>query len=54
MNWRVSAFFYRLHRDHQGMTEPEARALMAQQWVPDAAGKPEWQVWADFIAPKAS
>jgi uncharacterized protein (TIGR01244 family) len=52
MNWRVSAFFYRLHRDHRGMPEAEARALMAQQWVPDAADKPEWQVWADFIAPK--
>ena len=50
MNWRVSAFFYRLHRDHLGMAEPEARALMAQQWVPDAADKPEWAVWADFIA----
>jgi uncharacterized protein (TIGR01244 family) len=53
MNWRVSAFFYRLHRDHQGMPEDKARALMVQQWVPDAADKPEWQAWADFIAPKA-
>jgi uncharacterized protein (TIGR01244 family) len=53
MNWRVSAFFYRLHRDFQGMPEAEARALMAQQWVPDAADKPEWQAWAEFIAPKA-
>ena len=52
MNWRVSAFFYRLHRDQQGMPEAEARALMAQQWVPDAADKPEWAVWAEFIAPK--
>lgn len=52
MNWRVSAFFYRLHRDHQGMPEDEARALMAQQWVPDAEGRPEWQAWADFIAPR--
>jgi uncharacterized protein (TIGR01244 family) len=51
MNWRVSAFFYRLHRDYQAMPEAEARALMAQQWEPDAAGKPEWEVWADFIAP---
>ncbi|MEI6641777.1 MAG: protein tyrosine phosphatase family protein [Novosphingobium sp.] len=53
MNWRVSAFFYRLHRDHAGMPEAEARALMAQQWVPDAADKPEWAVWAEFVAPKA-
>jgi uncharacterized protein (TIGR01244 family) len=53
MNWRVSAFFYRLHRDHLGMTEEQARALMMQQWEPDAADKPEWAVWAAFIAPKA-
>lgn len=52
MNWRVSAFFYRLHRDHAGMPEAEARALMVQQWVPDAADKPEWAAWAEFIAPK--
>jgi hypothetical protein len=37
MNWRVSAFFYRLHRDEAGMPEAEARALMAAQWEPDAA-----------------
>jgi uncharacterized protein (TIGR01244 family) len=52
MNWRVSAFFYRLNRDHRGMPEADARALMAQQWVPDASDKAEWQVWADFIAPR--
>ncbi|OYU33438.1 protein tyrosine phosphatase family protein [Novosphingobium sp. PASSN1] len=50
MNWRVSAFFYRLHRDHQGMAEAEARALMAQQWVPDSPDKPDWRAWAEFIA----
>lgn len=33
MNWRVSAFFYLLHRE-QGMAEAEARSLMAQQWDP--------------------
>lgn len=33
MNWRVSAFFYLLHRE-QGMPEAEARALMARQWDP--------------------
>jgi hypothetical protein len=53
MNWRVAAFFYRLHRDLQDMPEAEARALMVQQWVPDADDKPEWAVWADFIAAKA-
>jgi uncharacterized protein (TIGR01244 family) len=50
MNWRVSAFFYRLHRDTQVMPEAEARALMAQQWMPDSADKPEWAAWAKFIA----
>jgi len=53
MNWRVSAFFYRLHRDHAGMPETEARALMARLWEPDRSDKPEWSVWADFIAAKA-
>jgi uncharacterized protein (TIGR01244 family) len=53
MNWRVSAFFYRLHRDVQGMAEAEARALMVQQWEPDRSDKPEWRVWADFVAAKA-
>jgi len=50
MNWRVSAFFYRLHRDEHGMPETEARALMAQQWVPESG---EYPAWAEFIAPKA-
>lgn len=53
MNWRVSAFFYRLNRDERGIPEAEARALMAQQWEPDRSDRPEWAVWADFIAPKA-
>ena len=53
MNWRVSAFFYRLHRDYREMPEAKARALMVQQWEPDAADKPEWAAWAAFIASKA-
>ncbi|MBX9664991.1 protein tyrosine phosphatase family protein [Novosphingobium sp.] len=53
MNWRVSAFFYRLHRDVLGMAEDEARALMQQQWEPDRSDRPEWAVWAQFIAPRA-
>jgi uncharacterized protein (TIGR01244 family) len=54
MNWRVSAFFYRLHRDVSGMAEDEARALMQQQWEPDRSDRPEWAVWAQFIAPRAA
>lgn len=49
MNWRVSAFFYRLNRDHRGMAEAEARALMKQQWEPDKADRPETKAWAAFI-----
>jgi uncharacterized protein (TIGR01244 family) len=54
MNWRVSAFFYRLHREVLGMVEPQARALMVQQWEPDRSDKPECAVWARFIAQGAS
>ncbi|WP_421854015.1 beta-lactamase hydrolase domain-containing protein [Novosphingobium sp.] len=53
MNWRVSAFFYRLNRDVRAMPEAEARALMAQQWEPDRSDSPECAVWARFIAPRA-
>jgi len=52
MNWRVSAFFYRLNRDHRGMAEAEARALMERQWSPDGVDRPEADTWADFIARK--
>jgi uncharacterized protein (TIGR01244 family) len=50
MNWRVSAFFYRLNRDHRGMAEPDARALMEAQWAPDKSDRPDARVWAEFIA----
>lgn len=49
MNWRVSAFFYRYHREH-GMSEEEARALMAQQWEPDRKNYPTAERWGDFVA----
>jgi uncharacterized protein (TIGR01244 family) len=49
MNYRVSAFFYRLHRDHRGMPEPQARALMEKQWAPDKTNDPRARVWASFI-----
>jgi hypothetical protein len=50
MNYRVSAFFYRYHRDRCGMAEADARALMAQQWQPDDGGQAEMQVWTSFIS----
>jgi protein tyrosine phosphatase (PTP) superfamily phosphohydrolase (DUF442 family) len=49
MNFRVSAFFYRLNRDHNGMSEPQARALMEQQWAPDKTSDPRAVVWSQFI-----
>lgn len=50
MNWRVSAFFYRYHRDHAGMPEPEARALMEQQWSPETNSNADAPAWVRFIA----
>jgi protein tyrosine phosphatase (PTP) superfamily phosphohydrolase (DUF442 family) len=49
MNWRVSAFYYRLNRDHLGMDEAAARALMEAQWTPDKSDRVETKVWAEFI-----
>ena len=49
MNYRVSAFFYLYNRE-QGMREPEARALMEQQWQPAASENKDMQTWARFIA----
>ena len=51
-NWRVSAFFYRWHRDACGMAEPEARALMEQQWSPGTNEHENAPTWAAFIAPR--
>ena len=48
-NWRVSAFFYRWHRDACGMAEAEARALMEQQWSPERSDHPDASKWAAFI-----
>jgi uncharacterized protein (TIGR01244 family) len=52
MNWRVSAFLYRWHRDHAGMDEAEARALMERQWSPEASETKDAPAWAAFIADK--
>ena len=48
MNWRVSAFFYRFHREH-GMEEHLARELMLKQWDPDTNDHPAAPAWAEFI-----
>ncbi len=48
-NWRVSAFFYRWHRDACGMAEGEARALMERQWSPETHDHPAAPAWAAFI-----
>ena len=50
MNWRVSAFYYRLNRDHRGMAEPDARRLMNRQWDPATWDDPRAGAWAEFIA----
>jgi uncharacterized protein (TIGR01244 family) len=49
MNFRVSAFFYRLNRDHRGMAEAKARDWMEALWAPDKSDWPEHKVWAEFI-----
>lgn len=49
-NMRVSAFLYRFHRDHAGMDEAEARALMEQIWSPHTGDHPSLAPWARFIA----
>ena len=49
MNWRVSAFFYRLNVA-AGMSIAEAGTLMRQQWDPQASDDPRAQVWAQFIS----
>ncbi len=51
MNWRVSAFYYRLNRQHRGMAEDEASALLRQQWDPRQSADPRAKIWADFITP---
>jgi uncharacterized protein (TIGR01244 family) len=49
MNWRVSAFCYRLNRE-ASMDEAEARALLHVQWAPELSDDPRAKVWADFVA----
>lgn len=50
MNYRVSAFFYRYHRERLQMPEIRARALMESVWSPDKSELPEARPWAKFIS----
>ena len=50
MNYRVSAFFYRWHREFAGMDEAVARALLTCQWDPLASDRKEARPWAEFLA----
>ena len=50
MNYRVAAFFYRYHREIAGLDEGAARALLIQQWDPQASDRPESRLWAEFLA----
>jgi uncharacterized protein (TIGR01244 family) len=52
VNWRVSALFYRYNRDHGGMPEAEARALMERQWSPETSEHKDAETWARLIAPR--
>ena len=49
MNWRVSAFFYRLNRA-EGMPEVAARGLMVSHWSPETSENADAPAWARFIA----
>ena len=48
MNWRVSAFMYRLNRE-TGMDEAEARRQMERIWSPEKSGHPDAPKWAAFV-----
>jgi uncharacterized protein (TIGR01244 family) len=49
MNWRVSAFFYRWHREACGMAEAEARAWLEKIWSPHTSDSPEAAPWRAFV-----
>ncbi|TIX48818.1 beta-lactamase hydrolase domain-containing protein [Alteraurantiacibacter aquimixticola] len=49
MNWRVSAFFCRYHRE-RGMDDAEARALMHKVWDPVTMDYANADKWAAFVA----
>jgi uncharacterized protein (TIGR01244 family) len=45
MNWRVSAFLCRWHRE-QGMAETQAKAQMHLVWDPETSDYPHAEKWA--------
>ena len=45
MNWRVSAFLCRWHREN-GMADDQARALMHLVWQPETSDYPHADKWA--------
>lgn len=45
MNWRVSAFLCRWHRE-RGMADEEAQALMHLVWQPETSDYPHADKWA--------
>ncbi len=49
MNYRVTAFFYLLDRE-AGMSEPEARARMAEVWDPLASDDPRIEPWKALLS----
>ena len=49
MNWRVSAFFYRWHREACGRAEGEARMLLETIWSPHTRDDPEAAPWRAFV-----
>ena len=48
MNYRVSAFFYRYHREN-GMDNEAALTLLEAQWAPLKAAAPEAAPWREFL-----
>lgn len=48
-NYRVSAFFYRWHREASGMDAAAAREIMERIWQPHTAEHPNFQPWKAFV-----
>lgn len=49
MNYRVSAFFYRWHREACGMAEAAARDLLERVWSPHTGDQDGVLPWRDFV-----